>query len=152
MTSVSTLITNGLGGTPAGIIVPGFFGAGGTVPPVPGDVPAHIAAEFIEYARPRSAMLLTTLIKPVYNDEWRVFDFSTLLAVGETVTTAGIVVNAVDGTDMSTSMVSDVQPYQSSGIVYKLRGGVSRHVYTRHFQVVTNYGNKLEDSAKIKVV
>ena len=120
--------------------------------PDAGGIPAHTSAECLEYARPRAALLLEILIKPEYNDEWRVFDFSRQLAVDETVIAAEVVVLCVDGTDASASMISDVLPYQSTGIIYKLKGGVPGHIYTRHFRVVTSSGNKLEDSAKLKVV
>lgn len=131
--------------------VTGFPWHAGVLPGA-GAVPDFIAADSIETARPRAALLLNILIKPEYNDEWRVFDFTPQLAAGESVIAAEVVVTAVDGTDTSADMISDVAPYQSTGIVYKLKGGISGRVYTRHFRVVTSSGNRLEDSAKIKVV
>lgn len=91
------------------------------------------------------------ILKPVYNEEFRMFDFSPQLTDGETLSAVEVKIITSQGEDLSATMISDVAPYNGTSVRYKIKGGVSGQTYNRVFRVTTSNGQKLEDEALIRV-
>lgn len=91
------------------------------------------------------------ILKPAYNEEFRMFDFSPQLTDGETLSAVEVKAYSQQGEDMSATMIIDVAPYNNTSVRYKIKGGVAGQTYTRVFRVTTSNGQKLEDEALIRV-
>jgi len=57
-----------------------------------------------------------------------------------------------DGNDCSSSMISSVQIYMSTQVMYLLKGGDSGKTYTITIKATTNLGQKLEAVVQVGVI
>lgn len=92
------------------------------------------------------------IIKTIYEEYFRYHNFASWLTTGEIVQTATVTVTEKDGTDVSSSMVSDVGPYDSTKVKYKIKGGAADKIYIISIKIVSSNGQKLEDKIEGVVV
>lgn len=93
------------------------------------------------------------LIKPSYNDEVRIFDYSPQLPDDETLASATVQIRRIDtGADCSAEMIADVAVYNQVEIRYRLFGGTAGITYQRMFRATTSSGRKVEDTAPLKCI
>lgn len=93
------------------------------------------------------------LIKPVYNDEVRIWDFSPQLPDDETLAAATVQIRRIDtADDCSADMISNVAVYNQVEIRYRLFGGSPGVTYQRVFRATTSSGRQIEDTAPVKCI
>ncbi len=81
--------------------------------------------------------------KASYEEFYRYFDFKNLLSNTETISTASATVTDIStGTDVSSSMISDVGSYGGTQVVYKIKGGTVGKTYAIKIMVVTSNDQK----------
>ena len=81
------------------------------------------------------------------------FDFSSQLAAGETISTAGVTVSVWSGTDPSPgSLVSGAASIAAGVVSQAIQGGVSGVIYTLLCQVTTSLGQTLNMSGFLAVL
>lgn len=84
--------------------------------------------------------------KAAYEEFYRYFDFKNLLTDGETISTATITVkDAIAGTDVTSSMVSNVAPYSGTMVIYKIKGGTAGHSYAVTIRITTTNNQKFSN-------
>lgn len=82
------------------------------------------------------------MIQYLINEEmFRLCPFAAWLAEGETVQTATVTITDSAGADQSATMASDVAPYDSTGVRYKLKA-VAAGFFTVRVDAVTTNGQK----------
>ncbi len=71
----------------------------------------------------------------------------------ETISTAAVLaVEKVTGTDVSATMISDVAPYNSTQVKYKLKAGVFGKIYYIKVRGATSNGQKLEEIFEVRII
>lgn len=73
------------------------------------------------------------------------------LGVSETISSCSVIVLDSSNINMSSSMVDSVATYDSTQVIYKLKGGIVGKVYTVIINIVTSDANVFEDSFTLKV-
>ena len=92
------------------------------------------------------------IIKPVYNDEWRLFNWRRSDSLGVLndsamiQTTNVIATDLTDGRDVTSSMISDVTPYLAVYTKYKLKAGVVGHYYKLEFRCTDSNDQRFSDT------
>lgn len=82
------------------------------------------------------------MIQYLINEEmFRLCPFATWLAEGETLQSGTVIVTDAAGVDKSATMVSEVAPYNSTGIRYKLKA-TTAGFFTVRIDAVTTNGQK----------
>jgi hypothetical protein len=89
--------------------------------------------------------------RPTEEDSFA-FDFTDLLAVGETVASAEITIDVINGTDPNPSAMIAGAPTVASPLVHiKLIGGVEGVIYCVHCLATTSAGLKKQLNGDLKV-
>lgn len=84
-------------------------------------------------------------VKPAYNEEFRICDFSNILDTDTIVTPSAVIYDSL-GVDVSATMISDVTVYTGNkGVRYKLKGGTAGNSYNLSVRVTTTAGQKFEE-------
>jgi len=102
---------------------------------------------------------MKTETKTVYEEFYRAHDFSEwLTGSGSTNGQGNLSISSVtakildsSGQDQSSSMLSNVQAYNQTQVLYRLKGGTSGGLYTLTLQIVDSSGQKFEDSLQIRI-
>lgn len=97
--------------------------------------------------------------KTVYEEFYRTHEFNRSdgegwLAIGETISTASVIVTERDtGIDKSSTMVSDAGPYGSPAtqVKYKIKAGEQGKAYLAAIRVNTSNNQKFEDIMLLEV-
>lgn len=97
------------------------------------------------------------IIKPAYNEEYRLCEFlrpdgQGQLTPDEIILSASILCTDSDNADVTSTMISNVSPNQSTQVLYLLKGGVAGQDYLMHIRIVTSSEQKLEEQFLVKVV
>jgi len=96
--------------------------------------------------------------KTAYEELFRTCEFKRPDAQGwlnalETIASAEvIVIERGTGTDVSATMVSDVAPYNSTQVKYKLKGGVSGKRYDIRVKGITSNSQKFEEVFELRLL
>lgn len=101
---------------------------------------------------------MNTVEKTAYEELFRTCEFKRSdgqgwLTDSETITTAEVlVIDRGSETDMSATMISNVAPYNSTQVRYKLKGGVFGKRYHLKVRGITSNGQKLEEVFELRVI
>jgi hypothetical protein len=92
-----------------------------------------------------SSLYAETITKTVYEEFFRYHDFSGWLGSNETISSCDIkIYEKITNTDKSSTMLSDVSPYQTK-CKYKLLNGDEGKFYYIKIKTATSNGQKFED-------
>jgi hypothetical protein len=91
--------------------------------------------------------------KPAGSTENRMFDFTSDLAVGETISTQAVAASVYSGTDASpSSIVSGAASASGAVVTQKITGGVLGVIYQLLCTITTSLGQTLQKSAFLTIV
>lgn len=91
--------------------------------------------------------------KTVQEEDSFGFDFTDLLAAGETISTAVVTIDVIHGTDPDPSAMIAGSPSVSGNVVsVKLIGGIADVIYCVHCLATTSNGLKKELKSDLRVV
>jgi hypothetical protein len=91
--------------------------------------------------------------KQVYDEEYRICDFSSLLDTLDIVTSQAVTIVDGSGTDCSATMISEVALYVGSKSVrYKLKGGTSGKFYMLSVKVTTASNQKFNEPFQVRII
>jgi len=92
-------------------------------------------------------------LKRAYEEFFRYHDFTSWLDTEVNLSSGEVIVkNKVSGTDVSTTMVSDVSVYQNKKIKYKIKAGASSQAYIVAIRAIDSNGQKWEDAIECEVL
>lgn len=92
-------------------------------------------------------------IKSVYEEFYRLYDFSPLLADGETISNPTVLVTEKKtGTDKSSTMVSNISVYNDTKVKYKIKAGTANKLYIITIRCETSNSQKFEGQVIMKVI
>ena len=84
--------------------------------------------------------------KAAWEEFYRYYDFKNVLADGETVDAANVIITELPSKkDMSSDMVEDVGPYQNTMARYKIKGGAAGKQYSVTVHITTSTGQKFSN-------
>lgn len=98
------------------------------------------------------------LTKPTWNEEFRTMEFRRPDGAGqlnaeETVTAAEVLcTERRTGTNATANMISDVAPYNSTQVRYRLKGGVKGSAYILEIRATTSNGQKLTEYRQLNII
>lgn len=101
---------------------------------------------------------MQVITKPAYNEEFRTCQFRRSdgqgqLGATETITTASVVcIDRSNDVDTSSTMISDVAPYNNTQVLYKLLGGSIGKTYFLKVRCVTSTSQRLEETFELEIV
>ena len=97
------------------------------------------------------------IIKPAYNEEYRICEFRRSdgqgqLAADEIITSCSILMLDSAGADVTSAMIAGVTPNNSTQVLYELKGGAAGTRYVMHVRVITSSNQKLEEAFSLRVI
>jgi len=100
---------------------------------------------------------MQTIIKPAYNEEWRLCEFKRpdgrgQLGEGEIIVSAAIICKDSKTQIATTAITSGVTPINETQVLYQLKGGTRAQRFIMQIQIITSGGNKLEEAFSLEIV
>jgi len=97
-------------------------------------------------------MIKKVIETPFYTHQFRRPDGRGWLNESETVASAVITcTDMASGEDMSGVMISQIAPYNSTQVRYKVSGGIAGHTYRITITITTSNGQDLSDDIEMRV-